>query len=77
MDKTLQLINAPNLLSFDYTDCPDHIGLLNLPSLIDATICIDDCIIGHEFYKGKSNIIVGISNVQNLKLMGLMMKVCL
>ncbi|KAJ3687143.1 hypothetical protein LUZ61_016307 [Rhynchospora tenuis] len=60
----MELIDAPNLLSFCYDLYPYQMGdklLLKMPSLISAIIICDDMLQG---------ILTGLSNVQNLVLGG-------
>ncbi|KAJ4809094.1 FBD-associated F-box protein [Rhynchospora pubera] len=69
-EKNIELINTPNLLSFRYSIYSNTIGhkiLLKMPSLTSASIYSD-------YHIGKSNILIGLSNVQNLKLRGCAIK---
>ncbi|KAJ1704051.1 hypothetical protein LUZ63_003830 [Rhynchospora breviuscula] len=78
-EKEIVLINAPNLLSFCDIICLNFMGpkiLLKMPSLTSANIRFERSIYGSS-YDGKSNILMGLSNVQNLKLSGDGIKVLL
>ncbi|KAJ3687002.1 hypothetical protein LUZ61_016166 [Rhynchospora tenuis] len=71
----IKMINTPNLLSFCYTDWVDFFGhkmLLKMPSLTSANIHITCPLykLKNWSYKGKSNILMGLPDVQNLKLSG-------
>ncbi|KAJ4744585.1 F-box/RNI-like superfamily protein [Rhynchospora pubera] len=70
-EKKMELINAPNLLSFCYDMCPFVIGdkiLLKMPLLTSACI-FSDMRPSDIPYNGKG-ILIGLSNVQYLKLSG-------
>ncbi|KAJ4794564.1 FBD-associated F-box protein [Rhynchospora pubera] len=74
-DKRMDLINTPNLLSFCDSICPNLCGqklLLKMPSLTSATIYMAKC--HFNWCENKNNILIGLSNVQNLKLSGLGIK---
>ncbi|KAJ4798513.1 FBD-associated F-box protein [Rhynchospora pubera] len=78
-EKEIVLINTPNLLSFRDTIFLDFKGpkfLLKMPSLISANIRFERSRYERS-YDGKSNILLGLSNVQNLKLTGPEIKVLL
>ncbi|KAJ1691592.1 hypothetical protein LUZ63_015747 [Rhynchospora breviuscula] len=65
-EKNIELINTPNLFSFSYSIYSYTIGhkiVLKMPSLTSASIYSD-------YHIGKSNILIGLSNVQNLNLRG-------
>ncbi|KAJ1691593.1 hypothetical protein LUZ63_015748 [Rhynchospora breviuscula] len=67
VEKRIKLIDTPNLLSFCYRTCWNGIGhemLLKMPSLTHASIY------SQRPYKGRSNIVLGLSNIQSLKLSG-------
>ncbi|KAJ3704386.1 hypothetical protein LUZ61_008091 [Rhynchospora tenuis] len=66
------LINTPNLLSFHCSICLNPTtGLLKMPSLTSASIY------SYVHYSSTSSILIGLSNVQNLKLVGEGIKECL
>ncbi|KAJ1685163.1 hypothetical protein LUZ63_016553 [Rhynchospora breviuscula] len=74
-NKKMELINAPNLLSFCDSICPYLCGqklLLIMPSLTSASICMAKCHYNWQQYK--SNILIDLSNVQNLQLSGVGIK---
>ncbi|KAJ4809093.1 F-box/RNI-like superfamily protein [Rhynchospora pubera] len=78
-EREMELINTPNLLSFRYTTNIKSFGpkmFLKVPSLTSAYVCINDMSWegSKSCFKGKSNILIGLSNVQNLKLSGSMLK---
>ncbi|KAJ3708546.1 hypothetical protein LUZ61_012251 [Rhynchospora tenuis] len=78
-EKEIVLINTPNLLSFCDNICLDFVGpklLLKMPSLTSANIRFERSRYERS-YDGKSNILMGLSNVQNLKLSGHGIKVLL
>ncbi|KAJ3686972.1 hypothetical protein LUZ61_016136 [Rhynchospora tenuis] len=71
VEKRIKLIDTPNLLSFCYRTCWNGIGhemLLKMPSLTHASIY------SQRPYKGRSNIVMGLSNVRSLKLSGRALK---
>ncbi|KAJ3701097.1 hypothetical protein LUZ61_004802 [Rhynchospora tenuis] len=73
-DKRMALINTSNLLSFCDSICPYLCGqklLLKMPSLTSASICMAKC---HHWHHYKSNILIGLSNVQILQLSGVRIK---
>ncbi|KAJ4818392.1 F-box/RNI-like superfamily protein [Rhynchospora pubera] len=74
--KRMELINTPNLLSFLDNICPylggQHMPL-NMPSLNSASICMEKCHYNWP-HKNKSNILMGLLNVQNLELSGFELK---
>ncbi|KAJ4785553.1 FBD-associated F-box protein [Rhynchospora pubera] len=75
--KPTELINAPNLLSLCVSICVHLIGpklLLKMPTLTTVSICIEWCSSDDVPTEGKSNILSGLSNVQDLKLSGRMIK---
>ncbi|KAJ3708547.1 hypothetical protein LUZ61_012252 [Rhynchospora tenuis] len=77
--KEIVLINTPNLLSFSDVICLNFTGpkwLLKMPSLTSANISFERSTYGRS-YDGKSNILMGLSNVENLKLSGYGIKVLL
>ncbi|KAJ4782191.1 F-box family protein [Rhynchospora pubera] len=66
-DKRMELINTPNLLSFCYSICPYAMGHnmhLQMQNLTSASIN------SYLPYNFRSNILIGVSNVQNLNLSG-------
>ncbi|KAJ1691631.1 hypothetical protein LUZ63_015786 [Rhynchospora breviuscula] len=72
----VELINTPNLLSFCYGDdveCFGHDMLLKMLSLTSASICVR-WTLKNVSYKGKNNVLLGLSGVQNPKLVGAMIK---
>ncbi|KAJ4757674.1 FBD-associated F-box protein [Rhynchospora pubera] len=78
-EKEIVLIDTPNLLSFSDIICLDFTGpklLLKMPSLTSANIEFERSR-SERSYDGKSNILMGLSNVQNLKLSGDGIKVLL
>jgi F-box domain len=74
----IELIDAPNLLFFEYDGCVNCIGHkmhLNMRSLTSACICCFSPFCHCFQYNGKSNIFTGISSVERLELNGRWIKV--
>ncbi|KAJ1691630.1 hypothetical protein LUZ63_015785 [Rhynchospora breviuscula] len=67
-EKSMELIDTPNLVSLYYPMCPYIFDqckmLLKMPSLTSASIH------SHYHYRGQSNVLIGLSNVQYLVLFG-------